>query len=159
MSQSLLLHRNNPALPLFVSGPGIPRFQVSNTSIYQSENVSWTSHEIFDLIKDIQDPELPQTLGELDVVREERIIIEQDNTVTVNFTPTVPHCSMATFIGLAIRVKLLHCLPLKFKILVRITEGTHDSADAINKQLADKERVAAAIENPNLKESIDMLIS
>lgn len=28
--------------------------------------------------------------------------------------------------------------------------GTHDSEDEINKQLADKERVAAALENPAL---------
>lgn len=33
----------------------------------------------------------------------------------VTFTPTVEHCSMATLIGLCIRVKLLRVLPTRFK--------------------------------------------
>lgn len=36
------------------------------------------------------------------------------------------------------------------QIKVDIAEGTHNTADEINKQLADKERVAAALENPAL---------
>lgn len=34
----------------------------------------------------------------------------------VQFTPTVQHCSMATLIGLCIRVKLLRALPPRFKV-------------------------------------------
>lgn len=34
----------------------------------------------------------------------------------VQFTPTVEHCSMATLIGLCIRVKLLRVLPPRFKV-------------------------------------------
>lgn len=34
----------------------------------------------------------------------------------VQFTPTVEHCSMATLIGLCIRVKLLRALPPRFKV-------------------------------------------
>ena len=34
----------------------------------------------------------------------------------VRFTPTVEHCSMATLIGLCIRVKLLRALPPRFKV-------------------------------------------
>ena len=34
----------------------------------------------------------------------------------VEFTPTIPHCSMATLIGLSIRVKLLRSLPTRFKV-------------------------------------------
>lgn len=33
---------------------------------------------------------------------------------------------------------------------VRIKEGTHSTADEVNKQLGDKERVAAALENGTL---------
>ena len=36
----------------------------------------------------------------------------------VQFTPTVQHCSMATLIGLCIRVKLLRSLPRRFKVSV-----------------------------------------
>ena len=34
----------------------------------------------------------------------------------MEFTPTVEHCSMATLIGLCIRVKLLRVLPPRFKV-------------------------------------------
>lgn len=34
----------------------------------------------------------------------------------MQFTPTVQHCSMATLIGLCIRVKLLRSLPPRFKV-------------------------------------------
>ena len=68
----------------------------------------------------------------------------------VAFTPTIPHCSMATIIGLSIRVKLLRSLPPRFKVDVTIAPGTHASELAVNKQLADKERVAAALENAHL---------
>lgn len=33
---------------------------------------------------------------------------------------------------------------------VRIKEGTHSTAEQVNRQLADKERVAAALENGTL---------
>ena len=41
---------------------------------------------------------------------------EQENGVSVEFTPTIPHCSMATLIGLSIKVKLLRSLPDRFKV-------------------------------------------
>jgi hypothetical protein len=40
----------------------------------------------------------------------------RDNYVRVLFTPTIPHCSMAQLIGLAIRVRLLRSLPPRFKV-------------------------------------------
>ena len=56
--------------------------------------------EIFDLIRDINDPEHPLTLEQLNVVTEDQITVkEAQNDVTVLFTPTIPHCSMATLIG------------------------------------------------------------
>ena len=107
--------------------------------------------EIFDLIRDINDPEHPLTLEQLNVVTEEQIAIDVDkHDIKVMFTPTIPHCSMATLIGLAIRVKLLRSLPDRFKVSVSISPGTHASEAAINKQLADKERVASALENGHL---------
>lgn len=122
------------------------------------------SLEIFDLIKSINDPEHPVTLEQLNVVRPEHIYIHNHNhnhngdhdssltTVLVHFTPTIPHCSMATLIGLSIQLKLIRSLPpSRFRILVQIRPGSHNSEDAINRQLADKERVAAAGENANLR--------
>uniref|UniRef100_A0AAY5K531 MIP18 family-like domain-containing protein n=2 Tax=Esox lucius TaxID=8010 RepID=A0AAY5K531_ESOLU len=87
------------------------------------------------------------------------LVNDQQNTVGVEFTPTIPHCSMATLIGLSIKVKLLRSLPERFKIDVRITPGTHASEDAVNKQLADKERVAAALENSQLLEVVNQCLT
>lgn len=116
--------------------------------------------EIFDLIRNINDPEHPLTLEELRVVEERNIIVNNDDsTVLVNFTPTIPHCSMATLIGLSIRVQLLRALPSRFKVTVQVSEGSHASEHAVNKQLADKERVAAALENNNLLQIINQCIA
>ena len=66
---------------------------------------------------------------------------------------------MATLIGLAIRVKLIRSLPARFKVRVCITPGSHASEDAVNKQLADKERVAAALENGHLLEVVNQCLA
>ncbi|XP_030570794.1 MIP18 family protein galla-2 [Drosophila novamexicana] len=132
------------------------------TANEEDENIAdpFDKREIFDLIRNINDPEHPLTLEELHVVQEELITIsDKQNSVHINFTPTIPHCSMATLIGLSIRVKLLRSLPPRFKVTVEITPGTHASEMAVNKQLADKERVAAALENKHLAEVINQCIS
>lgn len=66
---------------------------------------------------------------------------------------------MATLIGLCIRVKLLRALPPRFKVNVRVSPGSHSSEAAVNKQLADKERVAAALENTQLLEVVNRCIA
>lgn len=76
----------------------------------------------------------------------------------MHFTPTIPHCSMATLIGLSIKVKLERSLPRRFKADVFISPGTHVSEKAVNKQLADKERVAAATENERLLEVVNQCL-
>jgi metal-sulfur cluster biosynthetic enzyme len=117
------------------------------------------AREIFDLIKDIKDPEHPLTLEELNVVREDQISYDPEaKVVTVEFSPTINRCSMAPLIGLSIIVKLLRTLPDSMKIDVKIQSGTHDSEEAYNKQLSDKERVAAALENSNLLSVINACI-
>ena len=46
---------------------------------------------------------------------------------TVTFVPTVPHCSLASLIGLCIREKLKRTLPYRTKINIFVKEGTHAS--------------------------------
>lgn len=118
------------------------------------------------MIRNIIDPEHPLTLEQLNVVRVEHVIVvdksecdENIAEVRVDFTPTIPHCSMATLIGLAIRVKLLRSLSRRWKVTVAIRKGTHQSELGINKQLNDKERVAAALENKHLIEVVNKCIS
>ncbi|KAF9025033.1 Mitotic spindle-associated MMXD complex subunit MIP18, partial [Haplosporangium bisporale] len=74
------------------------------------------AQEIFDLIRSISDPEHPLSLEQLNVTQRDHIqVSDENNSILVEFTPTIPHCSMATLIGLCIRVRLLRCLPARFK--------------------------------------------
>jgi len=113
------------------------------------------SLEVFEHIRHLNDPEHPLTLEQLNVASLDLISVDDNaSTVDVRFTPTIPHCSMATLIGLCIRVKLMRALPTRFKTTVRITPGSHAQEDSVNKQLNDKERVAAALENGTLVDVI-----
>ncbi|TFY72353.1 hypothetical protein EVG20_g676 [Dentipellis fragilis] len=115
------------------------------------------SDEVFDLIRSISDPEhKSMSLEQLAVVSAPQIDISNErNRVLVEFTPTVPHCGMSTLIGLSIRVRLLRSLPSRFKIDIKVKPGSHQSEQTVNKQLNDKERVAAALENPALLEALE----
>ncbi|XP_031557627.1 cytosolic iron-sulfur assembly component 2A-like isoform X2 [Actinia tenebrosa] len=130
----------------------------SNLTTEQCQQNIDLALEVYDLVKDIKDPEKPQTLEELNVVSEDNIRVEQNggnNHITIIFTPTVPHCSLATLIGLCLRVKLERTLPDKFKLDIFLAKGTHSTEQEINKQINDKERIAAAMENPNLKKIVE----
>ena len=63
-----------------------------------------------DVIRNIRDPEKPETLEELDVVYEHGVKVinlnENSSIISIEFTPTVPHCSLATLIGTFILVHL-----------------------------------------------------
>lgn len=100
--------------------------------------------EIFELIRHINDPEYPLTLEQLGVVSYDRCKVADDKYVEILYTPTIPHCSMAQIIGLMIKVKLMTNLPKTIKATVKITPGAHVKELEINKQINDKERVAAA---------------
>ncbi|XP_014675106.1 PREDICTED: MIP18 family protein CG7949-like [Priapulus caudatus] len=114
--------------------------------------------EVFDHLRCIKDPEHPLTLEELNVLDRDHVRVGDDG-IDVEFTPTIPHCSMATLIGLSIRVKLIRVLPARLKVRVAVTPGTHVSEGAINKQLADKERVTAALENNHLLEVVNQCLA
>ncbi|PWN98296.1 hypothetical protein FA09DRAFT_329896 [Tilletiopsis washingtonensis] len=123
----------------------------------EEEKEAIDSFEVYDLVRSISDPEHPLTLEQLAVVNAQHISVDEGDaakgrlpTVLLEFTPTIPHCSMATLIGLALRVRLLRALPPRYKVDIRVREGTHQSEKAVNKQLNDKERVAAALENQHL---------
>ncbi|KAL5333223.1 hypothetical protein BJX70DRAFT_76905 [Aspergillus crustosus] len=137
-------------------------YSVSSTDIESDDDLleePIDEQEIYDLISTISDPEHPISLGALAVVSLPDISISPAlpdvpdsplRTVTVFITPTITHCSLATVIGLGVRVRLEQSLPPRFRVDIQIKEGTHSTADEVNKQLADKERVAAALENGTL---------
>ncbi|KAK1262818.1 MIP18 family protein [Acorus gramineus] len=81
---------------------------------------------ILNHVRDIKDPEHPYSLEELKVITEDAIEVDDKQSyVRVTFTPTVEHCSMATVIGLCLRVKLIRSLPSRFKVDIRVAPGTH----------------------------------
>ncbi|KAL2141501.1 hypothetical protein VTI28DRAFT_2375 [Corynascus sepedonium] len=126
------------------------------------------AQDIYDLISTISDPEHPHTLGQLSVVRLPDIhlnpspadLSDPDSLVTVlvELTPTINHCSLATVIGLAVRCRLEQTLPPNYRVDVRMKSGTHAQDDQVTKQLGDKERVAAALENDTLQRMVDKML-
>lgn len=119
--------------------------------------------KIFDIIRDIRDPEHPHSLEELSVIDIDSISVVEPiddspgyGTVSIHFTPTVPHCSLGSIIGLSIQTKLSESNLLKprgehyYKLRVTCADGAHVNAEDISRQLTDKERIAAASENPRI---------
>ena len=71
--------------------------------VYESEEATEhvTREEVFEYLRHLNDPEHPLTLEQLNVVSLENIVcLDPGNVVHIRFTPTIPHCSMATLIGL-----------------------------------------------------------
>ncbi|KXJ84484.1 hypothetical protein RP20_CCG004830 [Aedes albopictus] len=118
---------------------------------------------IYDFLRTIRDPEKPNTLEDLKVVYEEGIFVQEPTegnvyVVRIEFNPTVPHCSLATLIGLCIRIKVQRNINHNLKLDIYIKKGAHSTEEEINKQINDKERIAAAMENPNLRQLVESCI-
>jgi metal-sulfur cluster biosynthetic enzyme len=90
--------------PNFVPGRPIKEKLVLEESNKRDEI---DAEEVFMIIRNIQDPEHPLTLEQLNVVNRDQIEVNDNfhagsdvlSSVNIRFTPTVPHCSMATLIG------------------------------------------------------------
>mmetsp|Transcript_38460 Transcript_38460/g.96753 ORF Transcript_38460/g.96753 Transcript_38460/m.96753 type:complete len:199 (-) Transcript_38460:3611-4207(-) len=146
-----------------------PSAEVSSLVYRSDEREPLLPCEVFDIVRQIKDPEHPYCLEELHVVTEEAISVQDDEglddaestgycTVKVVFTPTVPHCTLATLIGLCIRVKLNRELRKACKLDILIKPGAHNNEHEINKQINDKERIEAALENPHLLKVVEECI-
>jgi metal-sulfur cluster biosynthetic enzyme len=140
--------------------------QDSAELIEEEDEEQIDAQEIYDLIATISDPEHPLSLAQLAVVNLPDIHLTHGKNkhtdiseVLIKITPTITHCSLATLIGLGIRVRLERCLPPRFRFRILIKEGTHQSENQVNKQLNDKERVAAACENEQLLSVISQMLS
>jgi metal-sulfur cluster biosynthetic enzyme len=142
---------DNPTPQLYSNASFLdPLSNLSLTDLINPLSSELSPSEIFSYLRHLHDPEHPNlSLEQLRVVRLEHITVNS-NVVTVLYTPTIPTCSVATVIGLTLVAKLMFCLPEGSKIRVQVAPKTHDQEGSINKQLVDKERVAAAMENRNL---------
>ena len=135
---------------------------------------------IYEFIKDIKDPEKDCSIEELDLINEDWINISMNNnrssytTIKIEWKPTSKNCSLAVNIGLSIRYKLEKEINMlkenlknskfkydnssfRYKIDIRLQKGSHNTETEINKQLNDKERYRAALENPQILEYIKNL--
>jgi len=57
-----------------------------------------------DLIRDIRDPEKPETLEQLNIICEDGVKVKPLNShacvISIEFSPTIQHCSLASLIGM-----------------------------------------------------------
>ncbi|KAL0332547.1 UNVERIFIED_CONTAM: protein AE7-like 1, partial [Sesamum calycinum] len=131
---------------------------------------------------DIRDPEHPYSLEQLSVLSEESITVDEKlGRFSDNLYANNPALQHATVIGLCLKREteglfsstfqgIITFLNLKMMDFLLVHESRLDSAlysapilsktclllsPAVNKQLNDKERVAAALENPNLRQLVD----
>ncbi|CAI0473428.1 unnamed protein product [Linum tenue] len=82
-------------------------------------------------VRDIRDPEHPYSLEQLSVLSEESISVDDKlGRILITFTPTIQHCSMATVIGLCLRVKLQECFPPHYKVDIKVSPGSHADEEA-----------------------------
>lgn len=124
------------------------------------------SAEIYDFIRNIRDPERPESLEDLDVVKEEYVHVteigEDYYDVTIYYKPTVEHCHLATLIGLFIREKIRREIPpdyFRYKLKILAIPGSLQNEDDANRQVNDKERVAAALEKESMLRLVDQCIN
>ena len=126
---------------------------VASSSLNDNEVDVWL------MLHTIRDPEFPNSISELRVLTPDGVHVDETvKMISIAFKPTIEHCSMATLIGLAIRIKLFNYFGPQWHYRIFVEPGSHLEEQDINKQLADKERVAAASDNPNLMRIISHMI-
>lgn len=130
-----------------------------------------TANDVFELIRDIIDPEHPVTLEKLGVVTPAGIEVFEDTcegtevycngtvkVIRVSFKPTIHHCSMANLIGLSIKIQLLKYVSPEYLIQVSVLRDGHVQEKELNKQLNDKDRVNAAMESESVMTLVNEIL-
>ncbi|KAL9654378.1 hypothetical protein ABK040_010405 [Willaertia magna] len=168
--QSILLSPNDDTFPSNPLHPNNTYSSLSSSSTFATRNHIQTLLEnkideidIFEAISDIKDPEHPYSLEELKIVNENSVSIHTHSNfeiIKITFTPTVKHCSLVSHISLCIRERLKRRFGKlrNYKIEIYLTEGSHNEEEKLNKQMNDKERVTAALENPLIMELINQCV-
>lgn len=89
-----------------------------------------------DLLRTIRDPEKPNTLEDLQVITEESVQVQPFEVdgylIRIDFNPTVPHCSLASLIGLCLRGKIQKNVVERIKLDIVIAEGKHSTEEESN---------------------------
>ncbi|KAM3278431.1 hypothetical protein ACQJBY_045976 [Aegilops geniculata] len=91
--------------------------------------------DVFDTVRDIKDPEHPYSLEQLSVLSQESVSVDEKlGHIQITFTPTVQHCSMATVIGLCLRLKLMQNFPPHYKIDIKVAPGSLANEESAERQ-------------------------
>ena len=122
---------------------------------------------VFTLLKNIKDPEFSYNLYNLDILSIEKILVENHNInqnihIGLLINPTYDLCTMSSIIGLSIRNILYNRLTQivtktifpknwNWNYYMIISPILYSNNLIITKQLNDKERVSAAIENISIR--------
>jgi len=147
------------------SVPDVHYASGTGPTVYEEEEITAdtfsneTAEEVYLSLRTIRDPEFPHTLAQLRVIAPNGIQVDEEKfNIFVTLVPTVAHCSLASLIGLCVRTKLSREFSDDWKVDIFIREDCHDDAADITKQINDKERVAAAMENEELMKMVDRCI-
>lgn len=95
------------------------------------------------------------TLGDLKVITENSVSVSKLTTpwkstythIDIKIKPTTPHCHLVQQIGLSIHLRLKRELPgfSAMKVKIFCEPGSHLKQEEVEKQINDKERIAAAL--------------
>ena len=83
---------------------------------------------------------------------------DEEDEIVIELTPTVPHCSLATTIGLCVRYKVESSIPT-IKLAVHIRDGTHRTATESQNSTRTEQPRALSHSGPQLRHRLLKLIS
>jgi metal-sulfur cluster biosynthetic enzyme len=112
--------------------------------------------EVISVLRRVLDPEHPVNVVEMGLVKEDDVIIKDDE-IQVQFAPTVPQCPMGAVIGIVIRKALEDNFPNN-KVSVLVKPGTHMHEEACNTMINNDEQYQNAIEKLNTSGALARLI-
>jgi len=143
-----------------------------NKKVSYNYIISWAplGFSIFFQLFEIIDPEFPIVLIKLKVLKLEFIKILfyipfQKLVYSISFFPTFGKCKLAPLLGITLFSTYFKKTTMKklFKLViakwfvhfkVKLTNKDHKNGENITKQLNDKERLSAALENKSIRISV-----
>lgn len=105
-----------------------------------------TVDEVFKSLEPVMDPEHPISITDpqMSIVKQEYIEVD-DESIKVQFKPTVPYCPMGGLIGVLIRHRLESVYP-DSKIIVFVLPGSHSLEAQVNEMISDDQKYNQIIE-------------
>jgi metal-sulfur cluster biosynthetic enzyme len=105
-----------------------------------------TIDEVFKALEPVMDPEHPISITDpqMSIVKEDYIEVD-DDSIKVQFKPTVPYCPMGGLIGILIRHRLESVYPGS-KVTVLVVPGSHSLETQVNEMISDDQKYHQLVE-------------